>query len=145
MNFRYSKEICENMLDKSIKQIDCSRIKEKVDKKNNIEISKNSTASANAIQFNQLEINVCDAEIKIQKLMSDLDAKITPFEVIFSIVVILFVSGWSDRYGKRKFCLILPTIGFITSNFGMKKKLGMKNSKFLFCKSNSFGDYGNIF
>lgn len=115
------------MLDKSINQIDCSRIEAKTDKENNL------TTSENGIYFNQLEINVCNAEIQIQKLMSDLDAKITPFEVVFSIVVILFVSGWCDRHGKRKFCLILPTIGFIASNIGMKTKTNyLKKFDFFF-------------
>lgn len=107
------------MLDKSINNIDCSQIKGTTDNKNISPIS-NDTAIAYLANQNQLETIVCDAEIKIQKLTSDLDAKITPFEVVFSIVIILFVSGWSDRHGKRKFCLILPTFGFIASNLGMK-------------------------
>lgn len=116
MNFGYSNEICTNMLDKSISHIDCSRVQAKMIKESESNVhADRSDPVANVSDFDQLERDVCRAEIESQKLMSDLDARITPLEVFFSIIVTLFLGAWSDRHGKRKLCLILPSFGFLAS------------------------------
>ncbi|XP_037949860.1 uncharacterized protein LOC119681028 [Teleopsis dalmanni] len=104
VNLHYNKIVCDTTLDKG--DINC----DSYDFTNTTlgatpEIA-NITASS--MDFN---ITVCKAEVEAQQLAADVSGIRAPIAAIFPLIVLLFAGGWSDRYNKRKPCMILPICG----------------------------------
>ncbi|EDV94609.1 uncharacterized protein LOC6567292 [Drosophila grimshawi] len=106
VNLGYNRITCTTMLDKSELGIDCDAF--------NFE---NTTTGPTAEQIlfdissSGFNYTVCKAEIEAQKLSADVSGKRAPIAAIFPLIVLLFAGGWSDRYNKRKPCMILPIVG----------------------------------
>ncbi|XP_013101126.2 uncharacterized protein LOC106082914 [Stomoxys calcitrans] len=107
VNLGYSKEVCATTLDKSAYDIDCDIL--------NFEDTVDYTASEAEKTFTDkspgFNVTVCKAEIGAQKLAANVSGKRAPIAAIFPLIVMLFAGGWSDRYNKRKACMIAPLIG----------------------------------
>ncbi|ALC45482.1 CG31321 [Drosophila busckii] len=106
VNLGYNKEVCMTMLDKSELGIECDDFS-----------FENTTQGATADQFGLgisspgFNYTVCKAEVEAQILSADVSGKRAPIAAIFPLIVLLFAGGWSDRYNKRKPCMILPIVG----------------------------------
>ncbi|XP_075154898.1 solute carrier family 46 member 2 [Haematobia irritans] len=107
VNLGYSPEVCATTLDKSAYDIDCDTL--------NFEDTVDFTASEAEKTFTDMSpgfnVTVCKAEIGAQKLAANVSGKRAPIAAIFPLIVMLFAGGWSDRYNKRKACMIAPLIG----------------------------------
>lgn len=96
MNFGYSDEICDNMIDKSLNKIDCVQVRAKFQKLNEIHLVLNevfnNTHFLNGSEIlagkknvtvlfdvTRLEVDVCRAEIDSQKLDTKLNVYTAPF------------------------------------------------------------------
>jgi len=132
VNFNYSDVVCDNMIDKSINDINCVTFREKqrqstaeaihlyIDrsqvlddftfKNGSLILPANSTAQV-LFDITELEELVCQAEIDSQKLDTKLNLITAPFDSVFGIIMILFAGGWSDKRGKRKPCMLIPMLG----------------------------------
>ncbi|KAG4076448.1 hypothetical protein HA402_005891 [Bradysia odoriphaga] len=133
VNYGYPDVVCDNMIDKSINNIDCVEVRgRKSDTNGTIELDHdlmyNSSYNkayngSELINLNisdtksYLEEQVCKAEIDSQILDSALNVYTAPFDTVFGILMILFAGGWSDKKGKRKPCMLLPLIGETASLF----------------------------
>ncbi|XP_055321169.1 uncharacterized protein LOC129577699 isoform X2 [Sitodiplosis mosellana] len=132
VNFNYSDVVCDNMIDKTINNINCVTVREKLKESSHQAIHlysdrsqvlddytwKNGTPilppNSNAtIKFDitELEQLVCQAEVDSQKLDTKLNLITAPFDSVFGIIMILFAGGWSDKRGKRKPCMLIPLLG----------------------------------
>ncbi|XP_075981115.1 putative peptidoglycan muropeptide transporter SLC46 isoform X2 [Anticarsia gemmatalis] len=61
-----------------------------------------------------------DEEVKqIQSLVAQVVAWKFPLQTAIPAVMVLFIGAWSDKYKKRKICIIFPFIGEIISNIGL--------------------------
>ncbi|XP_030556435.1 thymic stromal cotransporter protein [Drosophila novamexicana] len=106
VNLGYSKATCTSMLDKSVLGIECDDF--------NFE---NTTKGASpeqgllGIDGTGFNYTVCKAEVEAQILSADISGKRAPIAAIFPLIVLLFAGGWSDRYNKRKPCMIMPIVG----------------------------------
>lgn len=98
VNFNYSDYICDNMIDKSLNDINCATMKEKLKAKNEIHlyddrsqvlddytfkngsliVPANSTAKV-FFDIRKLEEEVCHAEVNSQKLDTQLNLITAPF------------------------------------------------------------------
>ncbi|KAM7346778.1 solute carrier family 46 member 2 isoform 2-T2 [Cochliomyia hominivorax] len=107
VNLGYSREVCKTTLDKSQYDIDCDAF--------NFENITEFAATMEEMFFNDtspgFNYTVCKAEVGAQKLAANVSGKRAPIAAIFPIIVLLFAGGWSDRYNKRKACIIAPIIG----------------------------------
>ncbi|XP_067617371.1 solute carrier family 46 member 2 [Eurosta solidaginis] len=106
VNLGYNKIICDTTLDKSELGIDCDAF-------NFDNTTFGATAEDAALAISSVGFNytVCKAEVEAQKLAADVSGKRAPIAAIFPLIVLLFAGGWSDRYNKRKPCMIMPIIG----------------------------------
>lgn len=98
VNLGLSHEICENMINKTINNINCA----------DVDISVNQTASGG---LTQLAIDVCRAETESQKLLSVVFGLRSPIAAIFPLIIVLFAGGWSDKKGIRKPLVFFPILG----------------------------------
>lgn len=99
VNLALSNEICENMINKTINNIDCA----------DVDLSVTNETSTD--HLNQLAINVCRAETESQKLLSVIFALRAPIAAIFPLIIVLFAGGWSDKKGIRKPLVLFPILG----------------------------------
>ncbi|XP_064550709.1 solute carrier family 46 member 2-like [Drosophila montana] len=125
VNLGYSKAICTSMLDKSVLGIECDNFN--FENTTNGATPEQGLLGIDATGFNY---TVCKAEVEVHKLSADVSGKRAPIEVnlttnifnfycsfpictaaMFPLIVLLFAGGWSDRYNKRKPCMILPVVG----------------------------------
>ncbi|KAJ6636395.1 Proton-coupled folate transporter [Pseudolycoriella hygida] len=126
VNYGYSDLVCDNMIDKSINNIDCVEVRGRMksDTNESMELDHDLFYNTTRIKsFNgsevvdlkftltDLEEDVCKAEVDSQILDSALNVYTAPFDTVFGILMILFAGGWSDKKGKRKPCMLLPLIG----------------------------------
>lgn len=98
VNLGLSHEICENMINKTIHDIDCA----------NVDLSVNVT-STNYTEI--LAWDVCSAETESQKLLSVVFGLRAPISAIFPLIIVLFAGGWSDKKGIRKPLVLFPILG----------------------------------
>lgn len=139
VNFNFSDEVCDNMIDKSKNNINCPEFREKMREENAIHLFSDRSQVLNDTHYSNgtsiltddnplnktivfdvtaLERDVCHAEIESQKLDTKLNAITSPFDSFFGIVMILFAGGWSDKRGKRKPCMLIPLLGELASLVG---------------------------
>ncbi|XP_055849686.1 uncharacterized protein LOC129914448 [Episyrphus balteatus] len=107
VNYNYSEIVCKAILDKEEFGIeDCDGF--------NFE---NVTEIGSGLLWNVTNLSpnfnytVCKAERDAQKLSAEVSGIRAPIAAIFPLIVILFAGGWSDRYNKRKPCIMFPLIG----------------------------------
>lgn len=98
VNLGLSHNICENMINKTISDIDCA----------NVDIATNETF---ADPLKQLGVDVCRAETESQKLLSVVFGLRAPIAAIFPLIIVLFAGGWSDKKGIRKPLVLFPILG----------------------------------
>lgn len=101
VNLGLSDEICVNMINKTINNIDCSEEYLK-------ELSANETVGES---IKELAISVCKAETESQKLLSVVFGLRAPIAAIFPLIIVLFAGGWSDKKGIRKPLVLFPILG----------------------------------
>uniref|UniRef100_A0A1I8MAN5 Major Facilitator Superfamily protein n=1 Tax=Musca domestica TaxID=7370 RepID=A0A1I8MAN5_MUSDO len=107
VNLGYSREVCSTTLDKSVYDINCDAFNfENVTDYSATEAEKVATDISPGFNF-----TVCKAEVGAQKLAANVSGKRAPIAAIFPLIVMLFAGGWSDRYNKRKACMVFPLIG----------------------------------
>ncbi|XP_037873666.1 proton-coupled folate transporter isoform X2 [Bombyx mori] len=61
-----------------------------------------------------------DEEVNnVQSLVAKVVAWKFPLQTIIPAIMVIFVGAWSDKYKKRKICIVFPFIGEILSNTGL--------------------------
>lgn len=60
-----------------------------------------------------------DELIKIHSLVAGVVAWKFPLQTAIPAVMVIFVGAWSDKYKKRKICILFPFIGEIIANIGL--------------------------
>lgn len=61
-----------------------------------------------------------DEEVNnVQSLVAKVVAWKSPLQTIIPAIMVIFVGAWSDKYKKRKICIVFPFIGEILSNTGL--------------------------
>lgn len=98
VNLGLSSEICDNMINKTIHNIDCAEV----------DLSFNET-SMDPLKL--LARDVCSAETESQKLLSVVFGLRAPISAIFPLIITLFAGGWSDKKGIRKPLVLFPILG----------------------------------
>lgn len=98
VNLGLSHEICENMINKTINNINCA----------DVDLSLNKTITD---PVKQLAFDVCRAEIDSQKILSVVIGLRSPIAAIFPLIIVLFAGGWSDKKGIRKPLVLFPILG----------------------------------
>lgn len=98
VNLGFSHEICENMINKTIHNIDCA----------NVDLSSNETIVDPDIK---LAHDVCLAETESQKILAVVFGLRSPIAAIFPLIIVLFAGGWSDKKGIRKPLVLFPILG----------------------------------
>ncbi|CAB3234996.1 unnamed protein product [Arctia plantaginis] len=58
-------------------------------------------------------------EKEVQSLVAQVVAWKFPLQTAIPAVMVLFVGAWSDKYKKRKICIVFPFIGEIFCNIGL--------------------------
>lgn len=99
VNLGLSEEICENMINKTINNINCA----------DEWLSVENVTSTDPLK--ELAINVCKAETESQKLLSVVFGLRSPIAAIFPLIIVLFAGGWSDKKGIRKPLVLFPILG----------------------------------
>lgn len=99
VNLQLSEEICENMINKTINNINCA----------DVDVTKVPSNFTNATE--ELTFNVCKAETDSQKLLSVVFGLRSPISAVFPLIIVLFAGGWSDKKGIRKPLVLLPILG----------------------------------
>lgn len=99
VNLGLSEEICENMINKTINNINCA----------DEWLSEENVTSTDPLK--ELAINVCKAETESQKLLSVVFGLRSPIAAIFPLIIVLFAGGWSDKKGIRKPLVLFPILG----------------------------------
>lgn len=100
VNLGLSHEICENMINKTINDINCAEV--------DLSAPLNDTLLD---PIKQLARDVCDAETESQKLLSVVFGLRSPIAAIFPLIIVLFAGGWSDKKGIRKPLVLFPILG----------------------------------
>lgn len=92
VNLGLSDEICLNMINKTINNINCA------------EFDAESVVDANTFNdpIYNLTRSVCSAETESQKLLSVVFGLRSPISAIFPLIIVLFAGAWSDKKGIRK-------------------------------------------
>lgn len=98
VNLGLSDEICLNMINKTISNINCAEV--------DLSESQNFNDSIRELAF-----NVCKAETDSQKLLSVVFGLRSPISAVFPLIIVLFAGGWSDKKGIRKPLVLLPILG----------------------------------
>lgn len=78
VNFGYSDLVCDNMIDKTINNIDCVNVKSLIDKANLTLREIINMKSHNVTNVTDLEVKVCQAEIDSQHLETALNLYLSP-------------------------------------------------------------------
>lgn len=91
VNLRLGNEVCENMINKTINDINCADYSEVIS--NSSSVVFNETIN----HLNELTKSVCDAETASQKLLSVVFGIRAPIAAIFPLIIVLFAGGWSDK------------------------------------------------
>lgn len=99
VNLQLSDEICKNMINKTINEINCA----------NIDVKEMPTSFNSSLH--ELTYNVCKAETDSQKLLSVVIGLRSPISAVFPLIIVLFAGGWSDKKGIRKPLILLPILG----------------------------------
>lgn len=107
VNYNYSTIVCKAILDKGVYGIDDCDV---FDFENVTEVGSGLLSSVTDMSPN-FNYTVCKAERDAQKLSAEVAGIRAPIAAIFPLIVILFAGGWSDRYNKRKPCILFPLIG----------------------------------
>jgi MFS transporter, PCFT/HCP family, solute carrier family 46, member 3 len=97
VNLGLGDEICKNMINKTINNINCAEIDEKEE-------------AIDGLLFN-LTSSVCSAETESQKLLSVVFGLRSPIAAIFPLIIVLFAGGWSDKKKIRKPLVLFPIVG----------------------------------
>ncbi|VVC97198.1 unnamed protein product [Leptidea sinapis] len=63
--------------------------------------------------------NYTKNEEEVQTVMAGIQAWKNVIQTIIPVFIILFVGAWSDRTGKRKFCILMPILGELLSSIGL--------------------------
>lgn len=58
-------------------------------------------------------------QIKIQSMVANVVAWKFPLQTAIPAVMVIFVGAWSDKYKKRKICILFPFVGEIVANIGL--------------------------
>lgn len=98
VNLGLAHEICDNMINKTIHDIDCATV----------DLASNETLT-DPIKI--LAKDVCIAETESQKLLSFVFGLRAPIAAIFPLIIVLFAGGWSDKKGIRKPLVLFPILG----------------------------------
>lgn len=98
VNLGLSDEICENMINKTINDINCA----------DVDLSANISSTDHRVN---LAYNVCMAETESQKLLSFVFGLRSPIAAIVPLIIVLFAGGWSDKRGIRKPLVLFPILG----------------------------------
>jgi MFS transporter, PCFT/HCP family, solute carrier family 46, member 3 len=98
VNLGLSDEICVNMINKTINNINCAEV--------DLSESQNFNESNSELAY-----NVCKAETDSQKLLSVVFGLRSPISAVFPLIIVLFAGGWSDKKGIRKPLVLLPILG----------------------------------
>lgn len=112
VNLGNSKEICDNMIDKSINNISCqaSAVEEMISNMTDTLLSSTENSPYELFVGNLTEL-VCQAERDSQKQVALVGSYKTIISTIFTLIIVVFAGGWSDRKGIRKPCMLFPLIG----------------------------------
>lgn len=86
VNLGLSDEVCKNMINKTINDINCAE-------------PVNATWPDH---LKNLSTEVCNAETESQKLLSVAFGFRAPIAAIFPLIIVLFAGGWSDKKGDRR-------------------------------------------
>ncbi|XP_055902860.1 uncharacterized protein LOC129939025 [Eupeodes corollae] len=106
VNYNYSEIVCQAILDKEEFGIDdCEGFNFE-----NMEVGSGLLWNVTNLSPN-FNYTVCKAERDAQKLSAHVSGIRAPIAAIFPLIVILFAGGWSDRYNKRKPCIMFPLVG----------------------------------
>lgn len=98
VNLGLSSEICDNMINKTIHDINCAEV----------DLAANETSTD---PLKLLARDVCSAETESQKLLSVVFGLRAPIAAIFPLIIVLFAGGWSDKKGIRKPLVLFPILG----------------------------------
>lgn len=101
VNLGQSDEICRNMINKSIHDINCAEI----------DLSTELDGNKTDDPIYNLTRGVCFAETESQKLLSVVFGLRSPISAVFPLIIVLFAGGWSDKKGIRKPLVLLPILG----------------------------------
>lgn len=140
VNFNYTANVCNAMIDKAKYGIDCELVGVKMANMTLATNGGNLTAS-NFPEYvvTDLERLACAAEIDSQTLDTQLNVYTAPMgnfnlnlcfvrtfitggfltESTFAILMILFAAGWSDRRGLRKPCMVKSICKTFTLNINI--------------------------
>lgn len=112
VNLGYSKEICDNMIDKTINNISCQAIsvEEMISNMTDTLLTSTENSPYELFVGNLTEL-VCQAERESQKQVALVGSYKTIISTIFTLIIVVFAGGWSDRKGIRKPCMLFPLIG----------------------------------
>ncbi|CAO1411836.1 unnamed protein product [Diamesa hyperborea] len=105
VNLRLGNEVCENMINKTINDINCADYSEVIS--NSSSVVFNETIN----HLNELTKSVCEAETESQKLLSVVFGIRAPIAAIFPLIIVLFAGGWSDKKRIRKPLVLMPIVG----------------------------------
>lgn len=103
VNLGLGDEICRNMINKTINNINCAEFDELI-------VVDINNKTQDETLFN-LTRSVCSAETESQKLLSVVFGLRSPIAAIFPLIIVLFAGGWSDKKGIRKPLVLLPILG----------------------------------
>jgi hypothetical protein len=101
VNLGMSDEICVNMINKTINEINCAEV----------DLTAEVDANMTDDPLFNLTRSVCVAETESQKLLSVVFGLRAPFSAIFPLIILLFAGGWSDKKGIRKPLVLMPIVG----------------------------------
>lgn len=103
VNLALSDEVCRNMINKTINNINCAEV-------DLSDMGDMNNMTQDDGLFN-LTRSVCSAETESQKLLSVVFGLRSPIAAIFPLIIVLFAGGWSDKKGIRKPLVLLPILG----------------------------------
>lgn len=79
---------------------------------------KYSNEVCDALSLRQTQ-NYSKEEAAVQQLVASMSIWKTLVQSAFPSILILFVGAWSDRWGRRKPCMILPICGELCTSIGL--------------------------
>jgi MFS transporter, PCFT/HCP family, solute carrier family 46, member 3 len=103
VNLKMGDDVCRNMINKTINNINCAEVDATDDG--------GGTLSNVTSELFNLTKSVCFAETESQKLLSVVFAARAPISSIFPLIIVLFAGGWSDKKRIRKPLVLLPIVG----------------------------------
>lgn len=106
VNLALSDEICQNMINKTINNINCAEV-------DLTDMGGNMTMDEHLFNLTK---SVCSAETESQKLLSVVFGLRSPIAAIVPLIIVLFAGGWSDKKGIRKPLVLFPILGELISS-----------------------------